>query len=119
LKGSFNTQINKLGTEVDIILGGYTGSVQVLDNRVNTFFKGDPREEFEAWMCTNGFRRQPSKIEVSQWAARDWAQVTTATIVNTWKNIGHKVAAYDVYEGDIIPANKPGAGEENTTDEED
>jgi hypothetical protein len=40
LMGSVSNQINKLGTEVDIIPGGYTGSVQVLDKGVNKTFKG-------------------------------------------------------------------------------
>jgi hypothetical protein len=48
--GSVNNQINKLGTEVDIIPGGYTGSVQVLDKGVNKPFNGYFREQFEEWM---------------------------------------------------------------------
>jgi hypothetical protein len=46
LMGSLNNQINKLGTEVDIIPGGYTGSVQVFDKGVNKPFNGYLREQF-------------------------------------------------------------------------
>jgi hypothetical protein len=45
--GSFKNQINKLETEVDIIPGGYTGPVQVLDKGVNKSFKGYIRDQFE------------------------------------------------------------------------
>jgi hypothetical protein len=44
--GSVNNQINKLGTAVDIIPGGYTGLVQVLNKGVNKPFKGYLREQF-------------------------------------------------------------------------
>jgi hypothetical protein len=113
--GSVNNQINKLGTDSDIIPGGYTGSVQVLDKGVNKPFKGYLRDKFEEWMCTNGSRRRPSNSEVVQWVAKAWEQVTTAAIVNTWKSFGHKVADDDDDDDDDeenIIANQPGAGQE-------
>jgi hypothetical protein len=119
LLGSFNNQINKLGTEVDIIPGGYTGSVQVLDKGVNKPFKGYLRDQFEEWMCTNGSCRRPSRAEVAQWVAKADEQVTTASIVNTWKIIGHKVADDDEDEEENIVANQPGAGQESIGDDED
>jgi hypothetical protein len=119
LMGSVNNQINKLGTEVDSIPGGYTGSVQLLDKGVNTPFKGYLRDQFKEWMCTNGLRRRPSRVEVAQWVVKAWEQVKTATIVNTWKSIGHKVADDDDDDEDNIVANQPGAGQESTGDDED
>jgi hypothetical protein len=117
LMESVNNQINNLGTEVDIIPGEYTGSVQVLDKGVNKPFKGYLRDQFEEWMFTNGSRRWPSRAEVAQWVAKAWERVTTVTIVNTWKSIGHKVADDDDEEN--IVANQPGAGQESTGDDED
>jgi hypothetical protein len=114
LMGSVNNQINKLGTEVDIITGGYTGSIQVFDKGINKPFKGYLRDHFEEWMCTNGSRRQPSRAEVAQWVANAWEQVTTATIVNTWKIIGHKVADDDDDDEENSVANQPGTGQEST-----
>jgi hypothetical protein len=67
-------------------------------------------------MCTNGSRLWPSRSEVAQWVARACAQVTTSTIVNTWKINGHKVAA-DANEDNVV-ANQPGAGQEITGDGE-
>jgi hypothetical protein len=110
--GSVNNQIDKLWTEFDIIPGGYTGSVQVLDKWVNKPFKDYLREQFEEWVCTNGSRRRPSRAEVAHWVTREWSQVAMATIVNTWKYIGHKVAADD-------DDYQPGAGQESTGYDED
>jgi hypothetical protein len=119
LMGSVNNQINKLRTEVDIIPGGYTGSVQVLDKEVKKPFKGYLRDQFEDWICMNGSRRRPSRVDVEQWVAKAWDQVTTATIVNTWKSIGHQVANDDDDNEDNIVANQPGAGQVSTGDDED
>jgi hypothetical protein len=47
LMGYVKHQINKLGNEVDIIPGGYNGSVQVLDKGVNKPCKGYLRDQFE------------------------------------------------------------------------
>jgi hypothetical protein len=69
-------------------------------------------------MCTNGSRRQPSRAEVVHWVAKAWDQVTTATNVNYWKSIGHKVVNDDDDEDDIV-ANQPGAGQESIGDGED
>jgi hypothetical protein len=87
-----------------------------LDKGVNKPFKGYLREQFEEWICTNGSRRWPSRAEAVQWVANAWDQVTTATIVDTWKSIGHKVADDDE---DNIVANQPGTGQENNGDDED
>jgi hypothetical protein len=62
----------------------------VLEKGVNKPFKHYAREEFESWMVSNGSRKKPTRGEVSQWINMAWDKVTTATIVNTWKSIGHK-----------------------------
>jgi hypothetical protein len=47
---------------------------------------------------------------VAQWVSRVWEQVTTATVVNTWKSIGHKVDGDTDDNEDKISANQPGKG---------
>jgi hypothetical protein len=65
----------------------------------------------------NGSRCRPSRVEVAQWVVNAWEQVTTATIVNTWKSSGHKVANDDDEEN--IVANQPGTGQNGTGYDED
>jgi hypothetical protein len=56
---------------------------------------------------------------VAQWVANAWDQVTTATIGNSCKNIGHMVANDEDDDEENIVANQPGAGQESTADDED
>jgi hypothetical protein len=68
----------------------------------------------------NGLRHRPSRSEVAQWVSKAWYQVSTSTIVNIWKIIGHKVADdNDDDDEDNIVDNKPGAGQKSTGDDED
>jgi hypothetical protein len=90
LMGEINHKINNLDTEIEFVPGGYTGCVQVLDTGVNNPFNKYTIEEFESWMVSNGSLKKPTRGEVSQWIKIAWDKVTTATIVNTWKSIGHK-----------------------------
>jgi hypothetical protein len=60
-----------------------------------------------------------SRADASQWFAKAWEQVTTATIVNTWKSTVRKVADGEDDDEDNIVANQPGAGQESTEDYED
>jgi hypothetical protein len=59
--GEINHKINKLGTDTEIVPGGYTGCVQVLDKGVNKPFKKYARDEFESWMVNNGSRKKTTR----------------------------------------------------------
>jgi hypothetical protein len=90
----------------------------VLDKGVNKPFKHYDREEFESWMVSNGSRKKPTRGEVSQWIKMARDKVTAATIVNTWKSIGHK--AGDKEDGEtIIQNNKQEEYEQGWQDEQD
>jgi hypothetical protein len=89
LMASIWNAISRLGTEVEIVPGGYTGSVQILDKGINKSFKGYLREEFEWWMAINGSRHHPNRGVVAQWVKVAWDKVTLATIVNTLQSVGH------------------------------
>jgi hypothetical protein len=86
---------------------------------VNKPFKGYLREQLGEWVCTNGSRRWPSRAEVAQWVARVWDQVTTATVDNTSKSIGHKVDNDTDDDEDNIVANQPGTGQGSIGDDKD
>jgi hypothetical protein len=83
--------IQNTGTEVDFVLCGYTGCVQILDNGVNCPFKSYAREEFENWMLTNLSSRHPTRAKVASWVNTAWKKITEETIKNTWKSVGHFV----------------------------
>jgi hypothetical protein len=123
LMGEINHKINQLGTETEFVPGGYTGCVQVLDKGVNKPFKQYTRDEFESWMVSNSLCKKPTRGEVSQWIKIAWDKVTTATIVNTWKSIGHK--AGDEEDGETIIQNgqqqedEQGGKEEQDFDSDD
>jgi hypothetical protein len=60
LMGTCLNSIQNTGTEVDFVIGGYTGCVQILDKGANHPFKSYAGEEFENWMLTNISSRHPT-----------------------------------------------------------
>jgi hypothetical protein len=80
--------IHNNGTDVDFVIGGYTGCVQILDNGVNHPFKSYAREEFENLMLTNLSSRHLTRGEVASWVTTTWNKIAQETIKNTWKYVG-------------------------------
>jgi hypothetical protein len=93
--------INKCGSEVEFIPGGYTRCLYIMDTRVNKPFKGYLREEFDWWMMKNGSRRQRMRADISQWIDHAWSKVTRETIVNTWNSVVHKAGDLDNKDSDV------------------
>jgi hypothetical protein len=89
--GTYLNAIQNTGTEVDFVIGGYTGCVQILDKGANRPFKYYAREEFQNWMLTNLSSRHPTRGEVASWVNTAWNKITQETIKNTWKYVGHFV----------------------------
>jgi hypothetical protein len=83
--------IQNTGTEVDFVIGGYTGCVQILDKGVNRPFKYYALEEFENWMLTNLSFPRPTRGEVAFWVNTAWNKIMEETIKNTWKSVNHFV----------------------------
>jgi hypothetical protein len=79
------------GTEVDFVVGEYTGCVQILDKGINLPFKGYSRENFEHWMMMNETRRHPTRGEVVSWIDEAWSKITVSCMKNTWISVGHFV----------------------------
>jgi hypothetical protein len=53
------------GTEVDFVVGGYTGCVHILNQGINRPFQVNAHENFEHWMMMNDTRRNPTRGEVA------------------------------------------------------
>jgi hypothetical protein len=91
LMGTSLNAIQNTGNEVDFVIGGYTGCVQILDKGVNSPCKSYAREEFEHWMLTNLSSHHPTRGEVASWVNTAWKKSMEETIKNTWKSVGHFV----------------------------
>jgi hypothetical protein len=91
LMSSFLNAFQYTGTEVDFVVGGYTGCVQILDKGINRPFKGYACENFEHWMMMNDNRRNPKICEVAPWIDDAWSKITVSCINNTWRSVGHFV----------------------------
>jgi hypothetical protein len=85
------TEIQSCGTQFDLIYGGYTPLLQVLDVGVNKDFKKFVREGFQAFMIANVENRKPTRLDVARWIASACEQITEECICNTWDGIGYKV----------------------------
>ena len=77
----------ELGTEMDLVIGGYTSKLQTLDVGVNKPFKGYLRSQFEAFMVTNP-DKTPHRLDVAHWIEYAWNSISLECIVNTWGRIG-------------------------------
>jgi hypothetical protein len=85
LMGTCLNFIQNTGTEVDFVICGYTGGVQIIDKGVNRAFKSYACEEFENWMLTNLFSRHPTQGDVTSWVNTASNKIKEETIKNTWK----------------------------------
>jgi hypothetical protein len=89
LVGTCLNAIQNTSTQVDFVLVGYTGCVQILNKGVNRPFKSYASEEFKNWMLTNISSCHPTWGGVASWVNIAWNKMTEETIENTWKYVGH------------------------------
>jgi hypothetical protein len=87
-------RLSELKTILEIIPGGYTSKLQVLDVGINRPFKRyyeECSEEFvRKWTSKNppGVKPKPSRVDVANWIDESWKKITRGTILNTWRHIG-------------------------------
>jgi hypothetical protein len=97
---SFLSNVAALGTYVDIIPGGYTSVLQVVDVGINKSFKGHFRELYMEWLMSNFDVRNfdslaqtslpsPSREHVAKWIVASWSRIEMNSIIQTWKHIGY------------------------------
>ena len=94
--------INKYGSEVDCILGGYTSRLQVMDVRVNKPFKGNVTEAYENFMIGNPENRKVKREDIAQWINTGWEEVKVETITRTWNKIGINVQDIVMIQNEVI-----------------
>jgi hypothetical protein len=57
--------VQDTGTEVDFVVGGYTGCIQILDKGIHRPFKVYACGNFANWTMMNDTRRHPTRGEVA------------------------------------------------------
>jgi hypothetical protein len=100
-------RFSELNTLLEIIPGGYTAKLQVLDVGINRPFKKyyeEASEEFvRRWVMKNaaGVKPKPSRVDVSHWIQDSWSRIKRESIMNTWRRIGYiKQSEVDFYLAD-------------------
>ncbi|ETV69820.1 hypothetical protein H257_14640 [Aphanomyces astaci] len=90
---AFTKSLAKLGTEVEILPGGYTCVLQPLDVDINKPFKDRIRHAYMMWAAANMVGNEvvpsPSREIVLQWIEKSWAEVTPEVICNAWRKCGY------------------------------
>ena len=91
IQNEYIESMQNCGTEVDTVVAGYTGRLQVLDVGINKPFQGYVKEEYEVFMRENPHGTPKlSRVNIANWISVTWKIVTQDTICNTWRSIGFK-----------------------------
>ncbi|KAF0703553.1 hypothetical protein AaE_015316 [Aphanomyces astaci] len=90
---SFTRKVAKVGTELEIIPGGYTCVLQPLDVGINKPFKDNIRHQYMLWAATqmvgNSVVASPSREVILEWIRKAWSEITVETILNAWRKCGY------------------------------
>ena len=95
LTQSVRLQIAATYTELEIIPGGYTSKLQVMDVGVNKQFKDRIRKNVEQFIISEPVGTKPRRSHLSWWIKDSWDAVAPMTIQKTWHHIGYTTAGID------------------------
>ena len=88
LTSSVRTAIALCQTELEIIPGGFTSKLQVMDVGLNKPFKDRMRDEVEGFMLNAGVGQAPHRTDVARWIKSSWERMPVITVLRTWRRIG-------------------------------
>ena len=88
MKSELIQAIQNFRIEVDFILAGYTGRVQVCNKGINKPFKQAVRSAALQSMMESLENTKPSRVDIAHWIQTAWQQITQQKIQNTWNGIG-------------------------------
>ncbi|GMF65642.1 unnamed protein product [Phytophthora lilii] len=98
----FGRQLSDLGTDLNIIPGGYTSVLQPCDVGVNKPIKEAVRAQYDDWaaekMATippDANVPVPKREDIVPWIVRAWDGITEQSIRNTFASIGFGVERID------------------------
>ncbi|OWY95111.1 Pogo transposable element, partial [Phytophthora megakarya] len=97
IQSSFIQTLNSIGTELEIIPGGYTCVLQPCDVGINKPLKDGIRAQYNAWavrkmdkLAANAKVPTP-ELYVIAWLVSSWDAITSDTIAKTITSIGYGV----------------------------
>lgn len=98
MQSSFLNMMGGMGTDIEIIPGGYTCVLQVLDVGINRQFKHSIRNAYLEWVSerleslpNDAQIPVPERQDMAIWIDQNWKSAVTAeTIVKTFDHIGLK-----------------------------
>jgi hypothetical protein len=94
------------GTFLELVPGGYTSRLQVMDVGINKPFKDRVRDQYDEWFMTVPSGSKPQRPDVATWIAKSWLDLPTSAIANTWRRVGLPSNFFDgpdaaVEEGEV------------------
>lgn len=87
-------------TELEIIPGGYTSKLQVMDVSLNKPFKDRVRDQVEDFILNEPIGSKPTRQIVSHWISRSWNCIPPLFVQNGWRKAGYLTQGLDVAEID-------------------
>lgn len=98
IQPSFIRTLNDIGTELEIIPGGYTCVLQPCDVGINKPVKHGIRNQYNDWAVRKmdglqgGVREPvPEREDIIRWLVASWDAISSATIAKTFASIGYAV----------------------------
>ena len=89
LMKSVEDALAAVGTQIEIVVPGYTPKLQVLDVGINRPFKIFLGQCFRQFMIeADNSRQAPKRQDVARWISSAWQSISSSTIQNTWRHIG-------------------------------
>jgi hypothetical protein len=80
------------GTFLELVPGGYTSRLQVMDVGVNKPFKDRVRDQYDGWFMTVSTTvpsgTKPKRQDVATWIAKSWLDLPASAVANTWRRVG-------------------------------
>lgn len=95
-KKRFVDALSNVGTEIEMIPGGYTSVIQVMDVEINKQLKDNITNSYINWASekyshlSNGDKfPKPSREDITKWVMMSWEKIITKeSILKTFNHVG-------------------------------
>lgn len=125
VQASFIKRLNSIGTELEVIPGGYTCVLQPCDVGINKPLKDCIRQQYNAWAirkmdALSGDAKVPApdRTDIIEWLVTAWSSIPCDSIVRTFASIGYGVKSNN-QQADFSPEVAPVAQAAPAAQDED